>query len=171
MEEHQKPLKQDNSLLLLSTSQLQQSFAQRGLSLKDHVALSGGHTLGFSHCSSFKNRIHNFNSTTDVDPSINPSFAASLKSTCPANNNAKNAGVPMDPSSTSFDNTYYKLIFQQKTLFSSDKALLDSPKTKNLAAKFASSEDTFTKAFIKSMIKMSSLTGGQEVRKNCKVVN
>ncbi|PWA39629.1 heme peroxidase [Artemisia annua] len=152
-------------------SQLQQNFSQRGLSLEDLVALSGGHTLGFSHCSSFNNRIHNFNSTTDVDPSIHPSFAASLRSICPAKNNAKNAGVPMDPSSTSFDNTYYKLIFQQKALFSSDKALLDSPKTKNLAMKFASSKDAFTKAFIKSMIKMSSITGGQEIRKDCKMVN
>ncbi|XP_024974234.1 peroxidase 64-like [Cynara cardunculus var. scolymus] len=151
-------------------SQLQKSFAQRGLSLEDLVALSGGHTLGFSHCSSFKNRIHNFNSTTDIDPSIHPSFAATLRSVCPAKN-AKNAGVAMDPSSASFDNTYYKLIFQQKALFSSDKALLDSPKTKNLASKFASSEDAFTKAFIKSMIKMSSITGGQEVRKDCRVVN
>ncbi|KVI02919.1 heme peroxidase [Cynara cardunculus var. scolymus] len=149
---------------------LQKSFAQRGLSLEDLVALSGGHTLGFSHCSSFKNRIHNFNSTTDIDPSIHPSFAATLRSVCPAKN-AKNAGVAMDPSSASFDNTYYKLIFQQKALFSSDKALLDSPKTKNLASKFASSEDAFTKAFIKSMIKMSSITGGQEVRKDCRVVN
>ena len=97
-----------------------------------HLVYAGGHTLGFSHCSSFKNRIHNFNSTTDVDPSIHPSFAASLRSICPAKNNAKNAGVPMDPSSTSFDITYYKLIFQQKALFSSDKALLDSPKTKKI---------------------------------------
>ncbi|KAK1423548.1 hypothetical protein QVD17_18852 [Tagetes erecta] len=152
-------------------SQLQQSFALRGLSLEDLVALSGGHTLGFSHCSSFKNRIHNFNATTDVDPSINPSFAASLKSTCQANNNEKNAGAPMDPSSTSFDNIYYKLIFQQKTLFSSDQALLDSPKTKRLATKLATSEDAFRKAFVKSMIKMSSITGGQEVRKKCNVVN
>lgn len=100
---------------------------------KDSFSWLGGHPLGFSHCSSFKNRIHNFNSTTDVNPSIHPSFAASLRSTCQAKNNAKNAGVPMDPSSTSFDNAYYKLIFQQKALFSSDKALLDSPKTKNLA--------------------------------------
>ncbi|XP_076904111.1 peroxidase 64-like [Bidens hawaiensis] len=151
-------------------SQLQQSFAKRGLSLEDLVALSGGHTLGFSHCSSFKSRIHNFNTKTDVDPSLNPSFAASLKKICPVVN-AKNAGVPMDPSSTSFDNTYYKLIFQQKGLFSSDKALLDSSKTKNLAAKFASSESAFKNAFIKSMIKMSSITGGQEVRKNCRIVN
>ncbi|KAF5762455.1 putative peroxidase [Helianthus annuus] len=151
-------------------SQLQKSFAQRGLSLDDLVALSGGHTLGFSHCSSFKSRIHNFNSVTDVDPSLNPSFAASLKKICPVKN-AKNAGVPMDPSSTSFDNKYYKLIFQKKVLFSSDKALLDLPKTRNLAAKFAGSKYAFTNAFVNSMIKMSSITGGQEVRKNCRVVN
>ncbi|KAI3784559.1 hypothetical protein L1987_43660 [Smallanthus sonchifolius] len=152
-------------------SQLQQSFSQRGLSLEDLAALSGGHTLGFSHCSSFNNRIHNFNSTTDIDPSLNPSFAASLRRVCPAKNNAKNAGVAMDPSSSTFDNTYYKLILQNKVIFSSDNALLDSPKTRSLVSKFASSKDAFSKAFVKSMIKMSSITGGQEIRKECRVVN
>ncbi|KAJ9561783.1 hypothetical protein OSB04_006943 [Centaurea solstitialis] len=152
-------------------AQLQQSFSQRGLSLEDLAALSGAHTLGFSHCSSFNNRIHNFNSTTDIDPSLQPSFAASLRRVCPAKNNAKNAGVPMDPSSTTFDNTYYKLILQQKVLFSSDNALLSSPKTRSLVSKFASSKDAFSKAFVKSMIKMSSINGGQEIRKDCRVVN
>ncbi|KAF2312449.1 hypothetical protein GH714_034710 [Hevea brasiliensis] len=151
-------------------SQLQQSFSQRGLSMDDLVALSGGHTLGFSHCSSFQNRIRNFNATHDIDPTMNPSFAASLRSVCPKNN-GKNAGSPMDPSSTTFDNTYFKLILQGKTLFSSDQALLTSTVTKDLVSKFASSKDTFSKAFVKSMIKMSSITGGQEVRKDCRVVN
>ncbi|KAJ0534374.1 putative peroxidase [Helianthus annuus] len=153
-------------------SQLQQSFSQRGLSLEDLAALSGGHTLGSSHCSSFNNRIHNFNSTTDIDPSLHPSFAASLRRVCPAKNNAKKAGVAMDPSSSTFDNTYYKLILQHKVLFSSDNALLNSPKTRSLVSKFASTNDAFSKAFVKSMIKMSSITGGgQEIRKNCRVVN
>ncbi|KAK2991892.1 hypothetical protein RJ640_011581, partial [Escallonia rubra] len=152
-------------------SQLQQSFSQRGLSMDDLVALSGGHTLGFAHCSSFRNRIHFFNTTHDIDPSLHPSFAASLKSICPIKNKVKNAGTTMDPSSTTFDNTYYKLILQQKSLFSSDQALLTSPKTKDLVSKFASSQEAFSKAFVKSMIKMSSITGGQEVRKDCNVVN
>ncbi|KAI8017594.1 Peroxidase 64 [Camellia lanceoleosa] len=152
-------------------SQLQQSFSQRGLSMDDLVALSGGHTIGFSHCSSFRNRIHNFNSTHDIDPSMHPLLAASLKSICPHNNKVKNAGANMDPSSTTFDNTYYKLILQGKSLFSSDQALLTSPQTKDLVSKFASSQEAFSKAFVKSMIKMSSITGGQEVRKDCKVVN
>ncbi|CAK7355410.1 unnamed protein product [Dovyalis caffra] len=151
--------------------QLQQSFSQRGLSMDDVVALLGGHTLGFSHCSSFQSRIRNFNATHDIDPSMHPSFAASLRSVCPKTNMAKNAGTTMDHSPTTFDNTYFKLILQKKVLFSSDQALLSAPKTRDLVTKFASSKATFTKAFASSMIKLSSITGGQEVRKDCRVVN
>ncbi|XVF18074.1 hypothetical protein REPUB_Repub10bG0180200 [Reevesia pubescens] len=152
-------------------SQLQQSFSQRGLSMDDLVALSGGHTIGFSHCSSFHTRIRNFNATHDIDPMMNPSFAASLRRVCPFNNKAFFAGATMDPSSTTFDNTYYKLIIQGKSLFSSDQTLLTNPKTKDLVYKFAGSKQTFDKAFVNSMIKMSSLNGGQEIRKHCRVVN
>lgn len=156
---------------VFNISQLQQSFSQRGLSMEDLVALSGGHTLGFSHCSSFQNRIHNFNATHDIDPSMHPSFASSLRSVCPSPNTVKNAGATMDSSSTTFDNSYYKLLLQGKSLFSSDQSLLTTPKTKALVSKFGSSEREFEKAFVKSMVKMSSITGGQEVRLDCRVVN
>ncbi|KAL4582760.1 hypothetical protein LXL04_007319 [Taraxacum kok-saghyz] len=153
-------------------AQLQQSFSLRGLSLEDVAALLGAHTLGFSHCSSFNNRIYNFNSTFDIDPSLRRSFASSLRRVCPIKNNAKNAGVTMDPySSTTFDNTYYQLILQHKALFSTDNALLSSPMTKSLVYKFARSKDAFFKAFVKSLIKLSSINGGQEIRKDCRVVN
>ncbi|ERM95435.1 hypothetical protein AMTRI_Chr04g183620 [Amborella trichopoda] len=151
-------------------SQLIQSFSQRGLSQQDLVALSGGHTLGFSHCSSFENRIHNFDASHDVDPSLNPSFASKLKNICPAHNKVKGAGSTMDSTSTAFDNSYYKLLVQGKSLFSSDQSLLSSPQTKALVAKFASSKKAFEDAFINSMIKMSSLNGGQEVRLDCRFV-
>lgn len=131
----------------------------------------GGHTLGFSHCSSFRNRIHNFDATHDVDPSLNPSFASKLKSICPIINQVKNAGTTLDASSTTFDNTYYKLILQRKGIFSSDQVLIDTPYTKDLVSKFATSQDAFYKAFVKSMVKMSSINGGQEIRKDCRVVN
>ncbi|XP_048444433.1 peroxidase 64 isoform X2 [Pyrus x bretschneideri] len=182
-------------------SQLQLSFFQRGLSLNDLVALSGkliskfqllfytcklskkkrkrvtsdasagGHTLGFAHCSSFQNRIYNFNATRDVDPTLRPSFAASLRNTCPIKNRPRNAGATMDSSSTIFDNTYFQLILQGKSLFSSDQALVSIPQTKGLVTKFASSNQAFSDAFVKSMIKMSNLNGGQEIRKDCRVVN
>lgn len=102
---------------------------------------------------------------------MNPSFAASLRNMCPVNNNAKNAGSNMDTSPTTFDNNYYRLILQKKGLFSSDQALLKFPKTNNLLYKFASSKEAFNRAFVNSMIKMSSITGGQEIRKNCRAVN
>ncbi|KAK1554821.1 hypothetical protein Q3G72_017785 [Acer saccharum] len=153
-------------------SELQQSFSQRGLSMKDLVALSGGHTLGFAHCSSFQKRIHNFNATHDIDPTMNPSFAASLRSVCPMHNKVKNTGATFDPSPVAFDNAYYKMLLQGKSLFSSDQALLTAPNTKKLVSKFAASQKAFEKAFVRSMIKMSRISGaGQEIRLDCKVVN
>ncbi|CAL5349436.1 unnamed protein product [Camellia sinensis] len=151
-------------------SQLQQSFAQRGLSIADLVALSGGHTLGFSHCSSFQNRIHNFDTKNDVDPSLQPSFAANLRSVCPLHNTRKNAGATMDTTSTIFDNVYFKLLLQGKSLFTSDEALLSAHETKTLVSKFANSQEDFNRAFVNSMLKMGSLNGGQEVRLNCRAV-
>ncbi|KAG0457593.1 hypothetical protein HPP92_022750 [Vanilla planifolia] len=126
-------------------TQLKQSFQQRGLSTSDLVALSGGHTLGFAHCSSFQNRIHNFNASNDVDPSLSTSFAASLT---------------QDMSRAQ----------QGRSLFSSDQALLTQQKTKQLLSQFAASEEAFNNAFVKSMIRMSSLTGGQEIRLDCNMV-
>ncbi|KAL9172850.1 hypothetical protein ABFS82_03G074100 [Erythranthe guttata] len=153
-------------------SQLQQSFSQRGLSLDDLVSLSGGHTLGFSHCSSFQNRIHNFSNKTDVDPTMNPSFATSLRQVCPKHNKVKSAGANLDSSPTVFDNAYFKLLLQGKSIFSSDQALITSSRTKALVAKFAANQEEFFDAFVKSMIKMSSINGGgTEIRLDCRVVN
>ncbi|XP_057775205.1 peroxidase 64-like [Salvia miltiorrhiza] len=153
-------------------SQLHQSFSQRGLSWEDLVTLSGGHTLGFSHCSSFQNRIHNFNSLNDVDPTMNPAFAGDLRRVCPIHNKVKSAGANLDSSPTLFDNAYYKMLLQGKSIFSSDHALLSTSKTKALVHKFAASQEGFFEAFVKSMIKMSTINGGgTEIRLNCRVVN
>ncbi|KAK1261445.1 Peroxidase 64 [Acorus gramineus] len=153
-------------------AQLHQSFSQRGLTVEDLVALSGGHTLGFAHCSSFEKRIHNFNSTHDVDPSMHPSFAANLQRVCPVNNKAKTAGTTMDTTPVKFDNAYYKLLGKGKGLFLSDAALMTDSKAKALVLKFAGSDEEFREAFVKSMIRMSGLGGGGgvEVRLDCKVV-
>ncbi|KAK7846746.1 peroxidase 64, partial [Quercus suber] len=155
---------------VFNITQLQQSFSQRGLNLGDLVALSGGHTLGFAHCSSFENRIHNFNGSVDIDPSLKSTFAATLRNICPEHNKVRSAGTTLDSTTTAFDNAYYKLLLKGKSIFSSDEALLSTPKTKALVSKFASSQEEFDKAFVKSMIKMSSLPGGQEIRLDCRRV-
>ncbi|KAL0920732.1 hypothetical protein M5K25_009895 [Dendrobium thyrsiflorum] len=151
-------------------SQLSLSFAQRGLSIADLVALSGGHTLGFAHCSSFQNRIHNFNQSVDVDPSLSSSFAVGLRKICPAHNKVQNAGAGLDSTATVFDNAYFKLLLQGKSLFSSDQALLTNPSTKQLITQFASSQAKFNAEFVKSMVKMGNLKGGKEVRLDCRFV-
>ncbi|CAN1322921.1 Peroxidase 64 [Linum perenne] len=155
---------------VFNISQLQQSFSQRGLSTKDLVALSGGHTLGFAHCSSFQNRIHSFNASLDVDSTLSPSFAASLRKVCPRRNKVKNAGSTLDSTTFGFDNVYYKMLLSGKSIFSSDQALLTNPNTKAWVSKFATNEKAFEDAFVKSMVKMSSISGGQEIRLDCKVV-
>ncbi|GLJ26842.1 hypothetical protein SUGI_0524370 [Cryptomeria japonica] len=83
----------------------------------------GSHTLGFSHCSSFQNRIHNFGSTEEVDPSLHAAFAQMLRNVCPAGNTQKNARAVLDSTASWFDNQYYKNVVAGKRIFSSDAAL------------------------------------------------
>lgn len=156
-------------------SQLIQSFALRGLSLHDLVALSGGHTLGFSHCSSFESRLHNFNATHNVDPTMEPQFAQKLRRVCPQPNTNRSAGSFLDSTATQFDNAYYQNLVQGKGVFASDQALfLHNGRTKAIVKRFAKDEQAFFKAFATSMLKMGSvgvLTSGGEVRLNCRKVN
>ena len=158
-----------------SFDQLKQAFHGRGLSTKDLVVLSGGHTLGFAHCSSFQNRIHGFggrqNDVNGFDPALKPSFAAALRRACPANNTARAAGSAMDSTSTAFDNAYYRMLLSGRGLFSSDEALLTHPKTSAFVALYAASQDAFFRAFVSSMLRMSALNAAGEVRANCRRPN
>ncbi|OEL16342.1 Peroxidase 64 [Dichanthelium oligosanthes] len=150
-----------------SFEQLKQAFHGRGLSTKDLVVLSGGHTLGFAHCSSFQDRII----LDQLDPALSPSFAASLRRACPANNTARGAGSGLDATSAAFDNTYYRMLQAGRGLLSSDEALLTHPKTRAFVALYAASQEAFFRAFAKSMLRMGALNGGDEVRANCRRVN
>ncbi|CAN4095453.1 unnamed protein product [Withania somnifera] len=148
---------------IFNISQLQQNFGQRGLSLDDLVALSGGHTLGFSHCSSFQNKIHKFDNSHNVDPTLQASFAASLQNVCSAHNKVRNAGATMDSTTTLLDNGYYKLLMNGRAFSLQMKICSQIQGPKRLVSKYASSQDAFFKAFASSMIKMSSISGnGQD---------
>ncbi|KAG2662807.1 hypothetical protein PVAP13_1KG557860 [Panicum virgatum] len=148
-----------------SFEQLKQAFHARGLSTKDLAVLSGGHTLGFAHCSSFQDRIHPAagDDKAQQDPSLSPSFAASLRRACPANNTARAAGSGLDATSAAFDNTYYRMLQGGRGLLASDEALLTHPKTRAWVALYAASQEAFFRAFAKSMLRMGGLNGGDEV--------
>ncbi|KAM0872573.1 hypothetical protein ACQ4PT_038627 [Festuca glaucescens] len=151
--------------------QLKQAFHAVGLSVKDLVVLSGGHTLGFAHCSSFETRIRGFpgGGGGDVaDPALRPSFAAALRRACPANNTARGAGAWMDPTSAAFDNAYFKMLQSGRGLLASDEALLTHPKTRRMVALYAASQGQFFEAFVSSMLRMSAQNQPGEIRANCR---
>ncbi|KAK8958019.1 Peroxidase 5 [Platanthera zijinensis] len=156
-------------------SHLTQSFAVKGLSQQEMVFLSGAHTIGRSHCSSFSNRLYNFNSTVSQDPSLDPVYAAQLKKECPRNSSASQT-VFMDPRTPNvFDTNYYKDILVQRGLFTSDMALLSSPSTAALVRSNAKNWLLFQENFVAAIIKMGKigvLTGNQgEIRLNCSRIN
>ncbi|KAJ4722275.1 Peroxidase [Melia azedarach] len=155
-------------------SALKQSFANKGLTVQDLVVLSGGHTIGVGHCNFFSNRLYNFTGKGDADPSLNPSYAAFLRTKC--RSLADNTTiVEMDPgSSLSFDADYFKILKQNKGLFQSDAALLTNKGSSNIVDELVDPDKFFTE-FAQSMQRMGAvgvLTGNSgEIRKKCNVVN
>ncbi|XP_066320516.1 peroxidase 2-like [Miscanthus floridulus] len=147
------------------------SFAAKGLGVEDMVVLSGAHTVGRSHCSSFvPDRLA-------VPSDINAGFANFLRRRCPANPApANDPTVNQDiVTPNALDNQYYKNVLAHKVLFTSDAALLTTPATAKMVGDNANIpgwwEDKFKKAFVKmSQIEVKTRNQG-EIRKYCRAVN
>ncbi|WCJ23581.1 Peroxidase superfamily protein [Euphorbia peplus] len=155
-------------------TQLKKSFANKGLTVHDLVVLSGGHTIGIGHCNFFSNRLYNFTGKGDQDPSLDPTYASILKTQCKSLSDNTTI-VPMDPTSPlSFDTSYYKILKQNKGLFTSDAALLTNKGSNNIVSELLDSDNFFTE-FAQSMKRMGAvqvLTGNAgEIRKRCRVIN
>lgn len=135
-------------------NQLNSMFASKGLSQIDMIALSAAHTVGFSHCDRFANRIYNFTSQNPVDPTLNPQYATQLQAMCPKNVDPRVA-INMDPTTPRiFDNAYFKNLVQGKGLFTSDQVLFTDSRSKNTVSTWASSPNPFNAAFIQAMTKL-----------------
>nr|AHL39173.1 class III peroxidase [Populus trichocarpa] len=134
----------------------------RGLGVKDLVALSGGHTLGFSDCSSFEARLQNFSS---VHESKHEYSAKNLKKKCPKPNKDDNAGEFLDSTSSTFDNDYYKRVIEGKGVFGAD--------TRWIVESFARDQSLFFRGFAASMVKLGNVgvIENGEVRLQCRVVH
>ncbi|XP_062028526.1 peroxidase 3-like [Rosa rugosa] len=156
---------------------LQTSFANQGLDLKDLVLLSGAHTIGVSHCTSFTNRLYNFTGKGDQDPDLNSQYAANLKAKKCKSLSDNTTIVEMDPGShRTFDLSYYTLLLKRRGLFQSDSALTKSSTTYNYIKQLLQgSSQNFHAEFAKSMEKMGRVkikTGSSgQIRKHCAVVN
>ena len=151
-------------------SRLIQSFKVKGLSVDDLVVLSGAHTIGLSHCSSFL-------SISTPPSDMNPGLATVLKKQCPAKPNFTNDPTVVQDVVTpdKLDNQYYRNVLHHKVLFKSDAALLNSTETAKKVAENALIRGRWERKFAKAMLKMSLLdiktAANGEIRKKCHVVN
>ncbi|CAO2824786.1 unnamed protein product [Amaranthus hypochondriacus] len=152
-------------------------FAKKGLNKEDFVVLLGGHTVGTTHCHSFKERLHNFRNTNKPDPSIAPNLLHLLKKTCPINSPLDREAFLDQTQGSHFkiDNAYYKQILVHKGVLEIDQKLALNPITRGDVKRLAYNPYHFLNKFGPAMVKMSKigvLTGNQgEIRKHCGYVN
>ncbi|KAF7014543.1 hypothetical protein CFC21_028528 [Triticum aestivum] len=152
-------------------STLVSGFAAKGLSAEDMVVLSGAHSIGRSHCSSFvPDRL-----ATQSD--IGAPLASLLRRRCPASPTTANDPTVVQDFVTprKLDNQFYKNVLARRVLFTSDAALLSSQDTGRMVRANARFPASWEKKFAKAMVKMANIeikgSGVGEVRKNCRFVN
>ncbi|KAM7474292.1 hypothetical protein LguiB_021535 [Lonicera macranthoides] len=160
----------------MTLTQIISMFADKGYNVQEMVVLMGAHTIGFTHCSEFSNRIFNFSPTSQVDPAMNPKYAEGLRKLCA--NYKKEIGMsafndPMTPSK--FDNMYYRNLQRGLGLLASDQAMATDPRTKPFVDLYAADQNAFFSAFARAMEKTSIYKvkneNDGEVRNRCDTFN
>ncbi|KAG2719746.1 hypothetical protein I3843_02G001400 [Carya illinoinensis] len=155
--------------------QLTSLFAANGLSQKDMIALSAAHTVGFSHCSRFANRIYNFSPQNPVDPTLNKTYAAQLQSDCPKDVDPRIA-INMDPNTAQiFDNMYFKNLVQGMGLFTSDQVLFTDSRSRPFVNRWARNSTAFQQVFVNAITRLGRVgvktgTNGN-IRRDCTAFN
>lgn len=161
-----------------NVNQLTQSFAGKHLSQEDMVTLSGAHSIGVSHCSSFSaNRLYNFSGTGHQDPSMDSRLALALKAKCPKPNSNSNSDptVPLDLTPRRLDVKYYLDLEVKRGVLTSDQTLTSNPSTSRMVKIYSKNPSVWREKFGRAMVKMGAidvLTGSQgEIRQNCRIIN
>jgi peroxidase len=152
-----------------NTTTILRSLGGKGLDPTDVVALSGGHTIGIGHCTSFTERLY-----PTPDPTLERVYAGTLRLTCPAvdTDNTTNLDIR---SPNVFDNRYFVDLMNRQGLFTSDQDLYTDSRTRNIVTSFAVNQTLFFERFVVAMTKMGQFnvtTGTQgQIRANCSVRN
>ncbi|CAA3009324.1 lignin-forming anionic peroxidase-like [Olea europaea var. sylvestris] len=145
------------------------AFANKRLSARDMVALSGAHTIGQAQCFLFRSRI--YSNGTDIDAG----FASTRRRRCPTNSGDNNLAALDLVTPNSFDNNYFKNLMQRKGLLQSDQVLFGGGSTDSIVSEYSRNPRTFLSDFGNAMIKMGDiepLTGQNGIiRRICSVIN
>ncbi|KAF7091798.1 hypothetical protein CFC21_094353 [Triticum aestivum] len=156
-----------------TVDQLKANFASKGLTADEMVTLSGAHTIGISHCSSFSSSFSDrLNpSTSDMDPTL----MSSLREQCKSDTGSDNTVVQDIKTPNKVDNKYYKNVLSHEVLFSSDAALMTADDTSAAVRANAKDNGVWEEKFKAAMVRMgaidvkTNLNG--EIRRKCGVVN
>ncbi|KAH7516704.1 hypothetical protein FEM48_Zijuj10G0163300 [Ziziphus jujuba var. spinosa] len=146
-------------------------FADKGLSARDMVALSGSHTIGQAQCVTFRDRI--YNNASDIDAG----FASTRRRGCPANQGDGNSNLALLDLVTpnQLDNNYFKNLIQKKGLLESDQVLFSGGSTDSIVSEYSSNPSKFLFDFASAMVKMGDiepLTGSAgQIRRIYSAVN
>ncbi|KAJ4830635.1 hypothetical protein Tsubulata_036744 [Turnera subulata] len=159
-----------------TVSHLISLFKSKGLSVLDMVALSGGHTIGFSHCKEFMTRIYGYNKTFEIDPSMDQGYAHSLRDTCPKKHLDPTV-VAVNDATTPFifDNAYYHNLKKGLGLLATDQMLVLDPLTQGYVDMMATDQQIFFDYFAAAMIKLGQvgvkIGSDGEIRQRCDFFN
>ncbi|KAF5187875.1 Peroxidase [Thalictrum thalictroides] len=151
-------------------------FTAKRFSIQEMVALSGAHTIGFSHCKEFANRLFNYSKYSSVDPTLNPRYADGLKKACAnyqSNPEISTFNDLMTPNK--FDNMYYQNLPRGLGLLATDRAMIEDLRTRPFALKYAYDQTVFFEDFARAMEKLSLVGVKQgkwgEIRRRCDAFN
>lgn len=160
----------------MSINRIINIFKSIGFSVQEMVALTGAHTIGFSHCSQISSDIYNYSRVSEFDPSYNQKYAAGLRNACsgylknPTLSVFNDLMTPRD-----FDNSYYKNLPRGLGVLRSDRALVMDRRTRPFVELYARDEKAFFEAFVRAIEKLSLVgvkTGRNgEIRRRCDSFN
>ncbi|KAM3225012.1 hypothetical protein ACQJBY_058014 [Aegilops geniculata] len=155
-------------------------FLAKGFTVQEMVALSGAHTLGFSHCQEFASRIYNYRDKTGkpapFDPTMNPGYAKGLQAACKEYLKDPTIAAFNDVMTPGkFDNMYYVNIERGLGLLSTDEDMWSDLRTRPLVERYAANNTAFFDDFSRAMEKLSMYgvkTGADgEIRRRCDAYN
>ncbi|KAH7570221.1 hypothetical protein JRO89_XS05G0070000 [Xanthoceras sorbifolium] len=160
----------------LPLSKIISLFGLKGFSVKEMVALVGAHTIGFSHCKEFANRIFNFSESSQYDPALNPEYANRLRKLCANYTEMTEMSAYNDVMTPGkFDNMYYRNLKNGLALLQSDQAMAVDKRTKPYVDWYAANQTAFFQDFAGALEKVSVYnvkTGREgEVRQRCHEFN
>ncbi|KAF7021721.1 hypothetical protein CFC21_034617 [Triticum aestivum] len=147
---------------------LVRAFASKGFGIDELVALSGAHSIGRAHCSSFGDRIH-----PAVHETMDPSYGADMRSRCPEDAGAGEWVAQDQATPGDLDGRYFENVLAGRVPFSSDRALIDDGETRRMVEDNSGDQGEWAARFAAAMRKMSELagTGEGEIREFCHVTN